>query len=319
MHAALLLTALSCATLLADLSAQVQIPVNPRATYLGIANDASAVPAPAIPLSALGVAAGQWVNIATIGAFSSNGGADSSRNLVCVFSSTPTLLTATSGLVNRVPGAVPIVAGAPIHTLNTLNQNQPTNIAEDFIVARTSWTNGATVKIPAGANYVFFSVFGNSNYTYFSNNSDANSDYFVVFTPATAAVLQGTAEHCELRTGVNGTPSATPEVKQASPFATLSVEVAQKWGLSTGELFLLGANVYPTSGTPPVGPLPDFWMGSNFVVVQVGVMTSAPGLWSFFIPPGNAGSTLVLQGFFLSNSARNGLLSGSNAHRIELQ
>lgn len=319
MHASVLFTVLCLAAPITLAKAQVQIPINPRATFLGIFNDPSAVPAPAIPLSALGVGPGSWVQIATVGAFAANGGADSSRNLICVFSSNTTLLTPTNGLVNRVPGAVPVVHGAPFATLHTNNGNQPTDIAADFVVCRTGWSNGALVQVPAGANYVFLSVFGNSSYTYFSNNSDPNGDYFAVFTPATPATLQGTAEHCELRTGVNGTPSATPDVKQAAPFATVSVEVAQRFGVSTGELFVLGANLYATSGAPPVGPLPDFHLGLDFVVVQVGVMTSAPGLWSLFVPPGFGGTTLILQGAFLSTSAHNGLLSGSNAHRIELQ
>ena len=299
--------------------AQVQVPVNPRATYLGISNDASALPAPAIPLSALGLTPGSWVNIATVGAYSANGSADTSRNLVCVFSSNATLLTPTTGLVHRVPGAVPIVHGAPILTGVTFNGSQPTDIPQDFVVTRNGWSNGATVQVPTGAVYVFLSVIGNSTSTYFTNNGDPNSDYFAVFTPTTAAALQGTAEHCELRTGVNGTPSAMPDVKQASPFSTVSVEVAQRYGVSTGEIFLIAANVFSTGGAPPVGPLPDFHIGADYLLVQVGVMTTAPGLWSLFTPPGYAGTSLVVQGFFLAPTARNGLLSASNAHRIELQ
>lgn len=312
--------ALLCATgSLTTAVAQVQVPVNPRATYLGIANDPSALPAPGIPLSAVGLSPGAWVNIATVGGFSANAGPDTSRNLIAVFSSNATLLTPVTGLVNRVPGALPMVHAAAVVTGNTYNGNQPTDIPQDFVVARTGWSNGATVQVPAGATYIFLSVFGNGSSTYFTNNGDPNSDYFAVFTPATPAVLQGTAEHCELRTGVNGTPSATPELKQAAPFTTLSVECAQRFGVSTGELFFIAGNVYPTSGTAPVGPLPDMHLGLDGIIVQVGVMTSAPGLWSLFVPPGYAGTTLVLQGCFLSPTAHNGLLSASNAHRIELQ
>jgi hypothetical protein len=304
---------------LAHAAAQVQVPINPRATYLGIANDASAVPAPAIPLTALGLSAGDWVHIETVGAFSANGSSDSSRNLVCVFSSTAQLLTPVTGLVDRVPGAVPIVHGAPWRTNNTQSGNRPTDIPQDFVVARTGWSNGATVRVPAGAVFVFLSVFSNNSTNHFSSHGDPNTDYFAVFTPTTPAVLQGTAEHCELRTGVNGTPSATPEVKPASPFGTVSVECAQRFGASTGDAFLIAVNVYATAGAPPVGPLPDMHVGNNLLVVQTGVMTSAPGQWSLFVPPGYAGNTLVVQGFFVTPTARNGLLSASNAHRIELQ
>lgn len=314
-----LLTFLAClAGPIASAAAQVQIPVNPRATFVGVASDPGALPAPGIPLTALGLTPGAWVNIATVGGFSIGGAADNSRGLIAVFSSSAQLLTPVNGLVNRVPGAIPIVHGAPINTPNTYNGNYPTNIAEDFVVARIGWSNGAVVQVPAGAAYVFLSALGNGQ-TYFSNLSDPNNDYFAVFTPATPAALQGTAEHCELRTGVNATPSATPELKQAAPFTTLSVECVQRFGVSTGELFVIGANVYPTSGAPPVGPLPDFHMGLDALVVQVGSMTTAPGLWSLFVPPGYAGTTVIVQGFLLAPTARNGIMSASNAHRIELQ
>lgn len=295
--------------------AQVQVPVNPRATFLHINNDPNALPAPAIPLTALGVAPGQWVEITTVGAYAISAN-DSYRNLICVFSSSPTLLAPTA--TNRVQGA--IAAGPEVVSGNTNNGNQATDIDQDFLVTRHSWTNGTKVKVPAGATHIFLSVLNhNSNLTYFSNNTDPNNDFFAVFTPSAPATLQGTAEHAELRTGINGTSTALPDVKPANAFSTLSVDVAQKWGGSTGEVFLVGATIFPTGGTPPAGPLPDVHMGSNFVVVQVGVMTTAPGLWSFFVPPGNAGTTIVVQGFFLSNYARNGLLMSTDAHRIELQ
>ncbi|MCA8953934.1 MAG: hypothetical protein KDE27_30770 [Planctomycetes bacterium] len=300
-------------------AAQIQVPINPRATFLGIANDPSAVPASGIPLSALGLSPGVWVEIATVGAYSANSGPDTTRNLIAVFSTSPQLLTPANGLVQRVPGAVPIVHGAPIATRNTQSQNRPTDIAEDFVVCRASWSNGATIQVPAGAAYVFFSVFNPSGSNHFSNYSDPNADFFAVLTPSSPAVLQGTAEHCELRTGVNGTPTVSPDLKQAAAFTTLSVEVAQRFGESTGELFAIAANAYATNGAPPVGPLPDIHMGQSPVVVQIGTMASAPALWSFFVPPGNAGTTLVVQGFFLAPNAQNGIVSASNAHRIELQ
>ncbi|MBL8753212.1 MAG: hypothetical protein JNK15_07920 [Planctomycetes bacterium] len=314
-----LLAVLLCITgPVATTAAQVQVPVNPRATFLGIANDPSALPAPGIPLAAVGLTPGAWVDIATIGGFSIAGATDNSRGLIAVFSSSPQLLTPVNGLVHRVPGAIPIVHGAPTNTANTYNGGYSTNIAEDFVVARIGWSNGAVVQVPTGAAYVFLSVLGNGS-SYFSNLSDPNNDFFAVFTPASPAALQGTAEHCELRTGVNGTPTVTPETKQAAAFTTVSVECVQRFGVSSGELFLIGANVYPTSGTPPAGPLPDMHMGFDAVGVQVGTMTTAPGLWSLFVPPGFGGTTVIVQGFLLAPTARNGIVSASNAHRIELQ
>jgi hypothetical protein len=297
-------------------AAQTQIPVNPRATYVRIENDPSAVPAPAIPLSALGATAGQWLSISTVGAYADGGTSDTYRGLTCVFSSNPTLLPAGPAVVNRVPGA--IAAGPSAVTSNTYNGNYTTDVPQDFWVGRDGWANGTIVRVPAGATHLFLSVHDGA-YGFFGNNTDPNNDFQAVFTVVTPPSQHGTEEHCELRTGVNGTPSASPDVKPASPFATLNVEVAQRFGASTGQIWVLGANVYPTSGSAPVGPLPDVHMGLDFVLVQYGVMTALPGQWSFFVPPGFPGTTLILQGFFLDAGSRNGFLQSSDAHRIQLQ
>lgn len=302
---------------LGDLAlAQIQISVNPRATYLRTENDPSAVPSPAIPLSALGFAPGQWISITTTGAYSDGGGADTARSLTCVFSSTITLLPNSPGLVNRVPGAV--AAGPRTPTPITYYGALPTDIPQDFQVSEDGWANGTLVKVPAGATHLFVAV-DDPNYAFWGNNTDPNSNFFAVFAAATPPNLHGTKEHCELRTGVNGTPTAQPEVKPASPFATVSVEVHQRFGISSNQIYVVGANIFSTAGSPPVGPLPDVHMGTNFVLVQYGVTAATPGLWSWFVPPGYPGTTLILQSFFLDGGARNGFLDCSDAHRIELQ
>lgn len=309
---------LAPASLVTSLAGQVQVPINPQATYLRHVQETAVVPAPAIPLTALGVAPGQWLSISTAGGYSEAGGADTTKNLIGVFSSTPTLLANSPTVVDRVPGA--IVAGAAFASRPTYYGNYPTDIAADFVVTRQNWRNGTLVEVPAGAAYLFLSVHDSTyGYTLFSSNSDPNNDYFAIIGPGTPSSLPGTIEHCELRTGVGATPTASPDVKPASPFATLSVEVAQLWGESTGQVFVVGANLFATGGASPVGPLPGFHMGLDAVVVQVGVMSASPGLWSFFVPPGHAGTTVIVQGFFLTSSARNGLMSASDAHRIELQ
>jgi hypothetical protein len=299
-----------------ELAAQTQIPVNPRATYLRIENDPSAVPAPGIPLVALGVSPGSWLNITTTGNYSDGGGADNQRGLTAVFSSNVNLLPQSPGLVNRVPGA--IAAGPRVTTPITYYGALATDIPQDFFVSANSWSNGTLVRVPVGATHIFVSVL-DANYGYFGNNADPNSNFVAVFQAASAPALHGTKEHCELRTGVNGTATATPEVKQASPFATVSAEVHQRFGVSDNQVYLLGANLFATGGAPPVGPLPDVHMGTSFVLVQYGITTANPGLWSFFIPPGYPGTTMILQGFFLDGSSRNGFLDCSDAHRIELQ
>lgn len=310
------LAALLPIVLAATASAQVQVPINTKATYLRVNNDTGALPAPAIPLTALGITAGSWVEITTVGQYSANGSSDNQKNLACVFSSNPTLLGSTAGVTQRVPGA--IAAGPNYTTRNTYYGNLSTDIAEDFLVVRQSYANGTKVRVPAGATHIFLTVFS-ANTTYFTNNADPNSDYFAVFTPTTPAALQGTAEHCELLTGFNGTTSSSPDVKQATPFSTVNVDLAQRWGISTGQLWAIAATAYNTAGSPPVGPLPGLFLGNNYLLVQYGVMTTAPGQWSFFVPPGYAGTTLLVQGFFLTDTARNGFLSSTDAHRIELQ
>ena len=311
-----LLPLLSVPLLTALAAAQTPIPVNPRATYLRTDSDPSAVPAPAIPLGALGFTAGQWIQITTVGAYSDGGSTDNQRGLTAVFSNSSTLLTNAPGLVNRVPGA--IAAGANVVTPMTYFGNTATDVPQDFLVSRNNQANGTFVRVPAGATHLFLSV-DDPTYTFFGNNADPNNDFAAVITAAAPPALNGTQEHCELRTAVNGTPVAAPSVKPANAFSTLSVEVGQRFGTQSNLIWVLAANVYPTSGTPPVGPLPDVHMGTTFLLVQFGVVGPQPGQWSFFVPPGNAGTTLILQGFFLDPAARNGLLDCSDAHRIELQ
>jgi hypothetical protein len=310
------LVGLSLLALGATAAAQVQIPVNSRATYLRTENDPLAQPSPGIPVSALGVTAGQWLSIGVTGSYSDGGGPDNSENLVALFSSSATLLPNAPGLVNRVPGA--IAAGAAIETAPTYYGLFPTDVPQDFVVASEGWSTGTLVRVPAGATHVFVCV-NDATWSFFGNNVDPNNDYFVVFAPAVPPLLHGTKEHCELRTGINGAATATPDIKQANPFSTLSAEVHQRFGVSNNDIYVLAANVFATAGSPPVGPLPDIHMGLDFVIMQVGIVAPTPGLWSFFVPPGYAGTTLILQGFFLESTARNGFLDCSDAHRIELQ
>lgn len=292
-------------------SAQVQIPVNVRATYLRTGGDASAVPAPGIPLAAIGSGAGQWLNISTVGTYNPGNGSDTYRSLLCVFSSNGTLLP--DGQVARVSGA--LAAGPAVTTANTYFTNAPTDIPQDFLAAVNQWDNGITVRVPAGASHVFVSVID----SYFSDNADPNNDYRVVFTPTSPATLQGTPEHPTLLSGVNGTPTATPDVKQASAFATINIDVGQHYGTCNGQTFLLMADVFTTGNPVPNGPFPQTFLGASAVLVQVGTVASAPAHWSVFVPPNVSGSTLLVQAAFLGGAPRNGIFQSSNAHQIQLQ
>lgn len=309
--------ALLAFSVLGSATAQVTIPINPKATYLRVAtNDPGVQPAPAIPLGALGLNPGQWVQIAATGGYSINGSADTNRNLLCIFSSSPSL--AIPGTSPRVLGAVS--TGPAWATPPVTSPFAATDVVEDFVVARTSWQTSTLVQVPAGATHLFLTAFNpTASSSAYGINADPNGDFAAVFTPANPSTLQGTAEHAELRTGVNAATTATPDVKPASPFATVSVDVAQRYGGFQNVIFLVAANVHTTGAPGPVGPLPGFHVGTDFILVQTGVMSTAPGQWSFFVPPGFAGNTIVTQGFFLSDYARNGLLMSTEAHRIELQ
>lgn len=308
-HSTLLAALLLPACLAAPALAQIQIPINPKATFLRTNNDLSAVPAAAVPISALGVGVGQWLSIATAGAFSNSGSADNQRNLIAVFSSNNVLLA--DGVVNRVPGA--IGAGPAFQTANTNFGNLPTNIAEDFI-ATNAKSNGTLVKVPPGATHIFYCIADG----YYSSNGDANNDYMVVFNVGVPATMQGTAEDCELRTGVSALPTLLPDVKTAVPFTTIYAEVHQRYDISTNQIYLLAFDVFPTGGAPPIEALPGIHLGVNFGVVQFGLVGTTPALWSVFTSPGYTGDTVVLQAAFLTEQARNGWVETSDAHQIQL-
>jgi hypothetical protein len=308
-HPTLLAALLLPACLAAPALAQIQIPINPKATFLRTSNDLSAVPAAAVPISALGVTVGQWLSIATVGAFSNNGGADNQRNLICVFSTNNVL--APDGVTNRVSGA--IAAGPAFQTANTTYNNQPTNIDEDFVVTNSK-TNGTLVKVPPGATHIFYCIAD----SYYSSNGDPNNDYMVVFSAGVPGTMQGTAEDCELRTGVSALPTLLPDVKTAVPFTTIYAEIHQRYNISTNQIYMLAFDAFPTGGAPPIEALPGIHLGVNFSILQFGLVSTVPAQWSVFTSPGYAGDTVVLQAAFLTDVARNGFVEASDAHQIQL-
>lgn len=294
------------------LSAQVTIPVNVKATYLRTGNDPTAVPAPGIPLSAVGTGAGQLLSIRTVGAYQINGlGGDTQNTLVCVFSSGATLLP--DGQQIRVPGA--IAAGPSVATQNAYYGNLVTDIPQDFVASRTSWQNGVQVRVPTGATHIFVATTS----SFYGNHSDPNSNFAVVFEAGVSATLPGTRENCNLLTGVGVTPTTEPDIKTAAAFSTINAEIRQIYGSSTGSAYMLFGTVFGTNGPAPLGPLPDLHLGNGGLLLQIGSVTTGPAQWSLFTPPGFAGTTLLLQAGYLDPTARNGLFMASNAHQIQLQ
>jgi hypothetical protein len=269
------------------------------------------VPAPGIPLSALGTGAGQLLSIRTTGAYNNGSGPDTNRSLVGVFSSGPTLLP--DGTLNRVPGA--IGAGPTFATPNAYYGNVPTDIPQDFVIGNTTWDNGVQVRVPAGATHIFVATVS----AFYGNHVDPNNDFTVVFAPGTAPSLPGTYEHCTLLTAVGGTPTATPDIKTATPFSTVSAEIRQRYGVSNGTVFVLAASAFATAGPAPIGPLPGLHLGTGGQLLQISTVAATPGQWSWFVAPGYGGTTLLLQAGFLDPNSRNGLFMSSDAHQIQMQ
>ncbi len=305
-------TALACAAM----PAQTQIQIDPRATFYRTNND-SASPAPAIPLTQLGVAPGQWLEIRTVGGFSHmQNYPDVNRNLTGVFSSSATLLS--ESLLNRVPGAI---AAGPIYEPNvaTWSGGLPMNIAEDFVACVFDRGNGVAVKVPAGATHVFVCVMDSR----YDDNTDPNGDYAVVFTPLSAPGLPGTGEHLVLATGVNGPATVQPEIKNVSGAANVAIELQEPFDLLDPTLWFLVVDVIAT-GSPPNSLLPNVFIGPGpltFVLTQ-GTASAAPmllGSYLLQVPAGFNGITIVVQGVVLDlTMTRNGWYETSNAHQLRL-
>jgi hypothetical protein len=144
--------------------AQTTIPINPKATYLRLGNDPNALPAPAINLSDLGLQPGDPILLERLGAFQfSTSGPETVAPMAGVFSSTNVLGPATDA--HRVPGAID--AGPEVLTFPALNNTLPTDIPEDFAIARFVGQENVVVTIPQGAQYLFISP----NESFFGDNT----------------------------------------------------------------------------------------------------------------------------------------------------
>lgn len=307
-------TCLLVATALAtDLVAQSwTFPMDPRASYLRTNNDLPSPPL-VLDLGNLGVAPGQWLHLGTIGAYRSiNGGPDTYRSLVGVFANGATLLT--TDVQQRVVGA--IAAGPAVASGPTFFGQLPIDIAEDFDCSRLGWDTGIDVVVPAGATHLFLGT----HESLYRDNVDPNGDFAVVVTVATSPTLPGTGEHIALRTSVNGTPSAWPDVRLAAPASTMTAELRYPLGLVDGSIYAFVADIVATNAPAP-NPLPGLW-SANLFVLQTGVLPGTPGFtdtWSMVTPSGYAGLSLIVQGATLTPSARNGLFETTAAHRFALQ
>lgn len=167
------LAVLALCALAVPLAAQATtVPLDPKATYLHTNSDNS-VDATPIALTALGVVPGQCLHMRRVGDYDNGPGGDTFTSMVGVFSSTSTLLGKAE--LERVPGA--LEAGVDVVTSVTYFGSQPTDIPEDFAISTATVTE-VTVKVPAGAAWIFLST-GDQ---LFYDNSDPDADYGIEFT-----------------------------------------------------------------------------------------------------------------------------------------
>ena len=160
-------------------AADTIVPLDPRATYLHVCNDA-ALNAPALSLAGLGIVPGQTLLIEVLGNWDCGGPcSDTGTGTIAVFSGSSTLLAGSQS--HRVPDA--IAAGAPVTTGNTYWCNTPTDIAEDCLVSPS-----ANVVVPQGATHLFI---GASDIL-FDDNTDPNANYAVRITLVTLPVANTT-------------------------------------------------------------------------------------------------------------------------------
>jgi hypothetical protein len=152
------------------------IPVDPRGAFLRTCSDSPAYSPLIVSLASLGLVAGDTIFIQRVGDWDNGPGGDDFTGLGAVFSSTSALLDPSN--LDRITGAID--AGVDINTGFTNNcPDITTNIAQDFLV-----TDGATVVIPTGANYLFFAAVDS---LYF-DNTDIDNDFGVTIEKVTASV-----------------------------------------------------------------------------------------------------------------------------------
>ncbi len=153
----------------------VDIPLNPRATYLHVASADSALDSPPISLAALGLMPGDIARLERLGMFDNGPQGETFVSLLGVFSSTNVLLPPANA--HRVPGA--IEAGVDFTSACTFFGCEPTNIPEDFAIGSpdASFT-GICMVIPPGAAYLFVGPHD----SLFEDNTDPNGDYALRIT-----------------------------------------------------------------------------------------------------------------------------------------
>lgn len=145
------------------------VRVDPTSTYLRTDPADGAGRARAVPLSALGLEAGERARLVRVGRWRSVTGGPRTE-LVALFSADDSLRMSTRR--RRVPGALD--AGTDHRTRPTHHGHAPTDVPGDFGFGGPG-RDTVTVTVPERARYLFFSV----DDTLFSDNSVAEAPFGV--------------------------------------------------------------------------------------------------------------------------------------------
>jgi hypothetical protein len=151
--------------------------IDPADAYLHVEASDTAGVAVAIDLAAVGFLPGDLLHMRRIGDFIAvvPGGLDDQTWLAGVFSASSVLLS--ESLLDRAQDALTARNGTPVVSNPTFPLNEPTDIAEDFLIGPLAGKGPASiaVTIPAGATHLFVAAPDN----HFLDNSDPDGDFGV--------------------------------------------------------------------------------------------------------------------------------------------
>jgi hypothetical protein len=299
----------------ANTTAQQVFPIAPTNTFHRVNQDPGATNAFSLPIGAFGVSPGQWLKLRCVGDWNNGIAGEVLRDMVGCFAATGVLLDGAQQ--NRLPQ--PIATGPQyVPTTGTANGNLPIDIAQDFWISRTGYANEVNVRVPAGSVHLFVCVPD----SFYSDNTDLNGDLGIEVTVISPSAYPGSLEDCELGTAIGAT-ATLDAVDTKSAVAGNVVRAALRSPFDTeGNTFCLIVADVVTTGQVPVGPLPDTWFGQAAIIaLPISILPSngqSPTL-SFTVQGVWAGQSVFLQGGTISNNARNGLCTITNAHVIHFR
>jgi hypothetical protein len=153
--------------------ADEKLKVDPRGSYLRANQDSPRRPL-ILSLSDYGIAPDDHLRLWVAGDWKRGTDyQDDTRRGLAVFSTSDELLATSER--HRIPGAID--AGCDWITSKTHFGGLDTDIPEDFAIcgADASEWNGAALRVPDGAGYLFIAV----NDSYYADNTDPDSDFYV--------------------------------------------------------------------------------------------------------------------------------------------